>query len=68
MGVKLYNFRSLRNNYFGETEKKSKVAYLAAHMYICFTMSIVPPLVLWFEMWGARGDNIRMLRKFWDLW
>ena len=27
------------------------------------TMSKVPPLVLWLEMWGARGDNIRILRK-----
>ena len=39
-------------------------------MYICFTMSIVmivPPVVLWFEMWSAMGENIRMLRKFWDI-
>ena len=31
------------------------------------TVSKVPPLVLWLEMWGARGENIKMLRKFWDL-
>ena len=31
------------------------------------TLSKVPPLVLWFEMWGAKGENIRKLRMFWDL-
>ena len=43
-----------------DLDKQKKVAYLAAHMYIYFTMSIVPPLVFWFEMWNARGDNIMM--------
>ena len=47
---------SFKSGLFGGTYK-----------YICLTMSIVPPLVLWFEMWGARDDNIRMLRKFCDL-
>ena len=31
-------------------------------------MSIVPPLVLWLEMWGARGENIRMFEKVLGSW
>ena len=50
-----------------EKQKISKVSYLAAHMHMLYLLHIVPALLLWFEMWGARGEHISMLRTFWDL-